>query len=70
MIRIPNPTFLRQPMGPRLIISPESAPHLQPLRQIRIADKVPPVHQGVVPTGLDDTPRIRVVLAAGGEDWG
>jgi hypothetical protein len=57
-------------MGPRLIVSPESAPHPRPLHQIRFADKVPPVQQGVVPTGLDDTPRIRVVLAAGGEGWG
>lgn len=36
--------------------------------EVRIANKESSVQQRVLPTGLDDAPRVRVVPAAGGEE--
>jgi hypothetical protein len=69
VIYIPYAIVLERTIKSRPIIRSQREPFLQSLRQIRIANEISPIDQGVIAPGLENTPGVRVVESARREKW-
>lgn len=68
IVRIVERIVLERPIEPAAIVRRERDAVLQPLHQVRVADEVAAVEQGVVLARLEHAPRVRIVPAAGREE--
>lgn len=68
VISVVEGVVLEGPIETGTIVRGQGEALLQPVNQIRVADKVPTIEKGIVFARLDDAPRVLIVPAAGREE--